>query len=358
MTRPSFLSLLATLLVAAASSNVGAQVNELPPIDQCPGVELGCPCSPSCIEFSASLLFLQPSGGNLEYGTLVSPLPLPTPNWANLAVDPAFSPAFNVGMGYRFPDCGNDVQLTWTHLDTSDNASVVADVNQFVGPPDEIGPDAGAFLIAEASAQFEYDSVNVDIGQRFHSGGPIQVRVFGGLQFARLGEDLTASFRSIDGTIANGYTNRSLFTGVGPRLGMKVQTVGRHVDLLGEIAVAVLVGTLKSRIDFTSLSPELAGLGITPPNTQSLTSPNATFVIPSIDSHLGTGYTADTGYGVFRVEAGYQLAVYVNAIHQYSLSEVVTPPVDQSVGVFLRTQTPLQSNFAVHGPYLTASWLY
>src|SRR5271163_4439823 len=34
-------------------------------------------------EASASLLFLQPGGGNLEYGTLVTPLPLPTPNWAN-----------------------------------------------------------------------------------------------------------------------------------------------------------------------------------------------------------------------------------------------------------------------------------
>ena len=288
----------------------------------------------------------------------MNPLPLPTPNWANQAVDPDFGPAFVVGMGYRFPACDNDVQLTWTHLDTSDGASVVADVSQFVGPPYEIGPDAGDFRIARATAQFDYDSVNFDVGQRFRSGGPIEVRVFGGLQFARIGEDLTASFQNIDGTLANGYTNRSLFTGVGPRLGLKAQTVGGHFDLLGEIAGSVLVGTLKSRIDFTAISPELAGLGITPPNTQSLTSPNATFVVRTIDSRLGTGYTANTNRGIFRIEAGYQLAVYVNAVHQYSLSEVVTPPVDQSVGVFLRTQTPLQTNFAVHGPYLTASWVF
>jgi hypothetical protein len=116
---------------------------------------------------------------------------------------------------------------------------------------------------------------------------------------------------------------------------------------------------MESRIDFTATSPALAGLGITPPNVQSLTSPDATQVIPSIDSRLGGGYTfAMSNRGILRIEAGYQVAVYINAVNQYSLTEVVTPPVDQSVGVFLRTAEHLPSNFTVHGPYLTASWAF
>ena len=44
-------------------------------------------------EVSGSLLFLQPGAGNLEYGTLVTPFPIATPNWANQSLTPGFSPA-------------------------------------------------------------------------------------------------------------------------------------------------------------------------------------------------------------------------------------------------------------------------
>jgi hypothetical protein len=39
--------------------------------------------APPRFELSGSLLFLQPGSGNLEYGTLVTPFPLATPNWSN-----------------------------------------------------------------------------------------------------------------------------------------------------------------------------------------------------------------------------------------------------------------------------------
>ena len=40
-------------------------------------------------EGSAAFLYLQPGGGNLQYGTLVTPLPLPSPNWANQSLEPS-----------------------------------------------------------------------------------------------------------------------------------------------------------------------------------------------------------------------------------------------------------------------------
>ena len=51
-------------------------------------------------EVSGSLLYLQPGAGNLEYGTLVTPFPIATPNWANQSLTPKFSPAFGVGARY------------------------------------------------------------------------------------------------------------------------------------------------------------------------------------------------------------------------------------------------------------------
>jgi hypothetical protein len=183
--------------------------------------------------------------------------------------------------------------------------------------------------------------------------GPVDLRVFGGLQFARIGEELTASFQTLDAITQNGYTNESLFTGAGPRIGVKAERGVGHFDLLGEIAGSVLLGSMKSRLDFSAISPMYP----VTPNTQSITSPDITRVVPCIDSRFGTGYTISTAnHGNVRFEVGYQLAVYVSAINEYSISQVVVPANVQGVGVFLRTETPLQNDFTAHGPYLSCKW--
>src|SRR3984957_8380438 len=71
-------------------------------------------------EVSGSLLYLQPGAGNLEYGTLVTPFPIATPNWANQSLTPKFSPAFGIGARYM-PNAFNDIELSWTHLNTATN---------------------------------------------------------------------------------------------------------------------------------------------------------------------------------------------------------------------------------------------
>jgi hypothetical protein len=94
-------------------------------------------------------------------------------------------------------------------------------------------------------------------------------------------------------------------------------------------------------------------------NNQSLTSPNATQVIPSIDGKLATAYTFPaSNSGLFRIELGWQAAVYFNAISQYSLTQVPTSLMLPPVGVFLATAQHIQSNFTDQGPYLRGSWAF
>jgi hypothetical protein len=308
----------------------------------------------SHFEASATLLYLQPGAGNLEYATLVTPLPAPSPDWSNRAVQPALSPAFNIGLRYRFEESIHDIQANWTHLSTTDHAFAEASPEQFVGPSYEIGPDAADFKIARGSVDFAYDAVNLDVGWLFFAGGPVSVRLFSGVQIASIGQDLSATFSSYDGLTTNGNTTHSLFTGAGPRLGMEARCARGNFDLLGEMAGTLLIGGMQSRIDFTATSPEFPD-----PNNQSLTSPNATQVVAGIDTRLGGAYTFAVGNcRRFRIEAGYQAAVYFQAVNQYSLSEVVTPPPVQSVGVFLRTQDHLQGNFTVHGPFLSGCLMF
>ena len=71
------------------------------------------------LEVSASLLYLQP-GGNMHYGTLVNPFPFLQPHWSDQAVNPGFTPAFNLGTRYSF-DGGGAITLDWTHFNSYDN---------------------------------------------------------------------------------------------------------------------------------------------------------------------------------------------------------------------------------------------
>ena len=175
------------------------------------------------------------------------------------------------------------------------------------------------YKIANGDVQFAYDSVNFDGGHTFCAECSFQLRVFGGVEFARIGENLSGTFQSPDGTASNGYTNFSLFTGAGPRLGVKGQYALGNFQFIGEFAGAGLIGTSQSRINFFTTSPTLTG------NSQALTSPSATQVIPSIDARLATAYIFPPGdYGQFRIEMGWQAAVYFDAVSQYSLTQVPT----------------------------------
>jgi hypothetical protein len=303
-------------------------------------------------EVSGSLVYLQPGAGDLEYGTLVTPLPLVTPNWNNQSLKPDFSPSLRLGLRYM-PTEADDIELNWTHLRATAYASVFATPTQMVGPPYLIGPESALYKDGFGAVQSQYDAVNLDAGHSFCAECPFQLRVFGGVEYARIGQTLTGLFQSPDGTASNGYITNSVFNGAGPRLGLKGQYAVGDVQLIGEVAGAGLIGTARSHIDFSTVSPT-SGL-----NDQNLTSPNATQVIPSIDARLATAYSFPvSGYGWFKIELGYQAAVYFDAISQYAVTNVPTSLTLPPVGIYLATEQHTQSNFTDQGPYMTASWAF
>ena len=301
-------------------------------------------------EISGSLLYLQPGAGDLEYGTLITPLPITTPNWANQSLKPGFSPSFQVGISYM-PNQSNDIELNWTHLNNTASGSFSAGPTQMVGPPYLIGPESASYQDASGSVRSAYDSVKLDGGHTFCADCPFQLQAFGGIEFARIGQTMTGLFQSADGTDASGYTNHSLFTGAGPRLGLKGQYAFGDFQLLGEFAGAGLIGNSRASLNFLTITP---GIGI---NNQALTSPNSTQVIPSVDAKLATAYSfPPSNYGQFKLELGYQAAVYFNVVSQYSLTQI--PTTNPPVGVFLATQLRTETNFTDQGPYLTGTWAF
>ena len=308
--------------------------------------------NPRRFEVSGSLSFLQPGAGNLEYGTLTNPLPPATPHWANQSLNPNFTPSFTIGARYVATDA-NDIHLNWTHLRANTSDSFVGSPTQMVGPPFLIGPESGLYKIGSGTVKHSYDAVNLDAGHTFCVECSFQFRTFGGVEVARIGQNLNGLFQSRDGSASSANTVNSLFTGAGPRLGIQGQYSLGDFQLIGEVAAAALIGSAQSLIDFTTISP---AFGI---NNQSLTSPNATRVVPSIDARLATAYAfAPNAYGMFKVEAGYKVAVYFDALNQYELTNVPTSLTLPPIGIYLATQQHLTSNFTNHGPYVTARWSF
>jgi Legionella pneumophila major outer membrane protein precursor len=303
-------------------------------------------------EVFGTLSYLQPGAGNLEYGTLTTPLPLPTPNWSNQSLKPNFGPSFTIGARYMTGD-SNDIRLDWTHLNATANDSFFASPTQMVGPPFLIGPSSALYKVGIGSVKHAYDAVNVDAGHTFCVDCSFEFRAFGGVEVARIGQNLTGTFQSPDGLASESNTTTSLFTGAGPRVGMKGQYGLGDFRFIGEVAGAALIGNAQSRIDFTTISPALGT------NNQALTSPDATRIVPSIDARLATSYTfLPSDYGLFRVEVGYKAAVYFDAVNQYQLTNVATGLTLPPVGIYLATQQHLTTNFTDQGPYVTASWSF
>ena len=233
------------------------------------------------------------------YATVINPFPFLSPHWSDQAVNPDFSPAFNLGIRYIFAS-GCDIQLAWTHLNAFDNATTqvaspyaLGQVSgpasiQALGPSALIGPPL-PFSTANALAHVPYDAVDLDAGLLLGVARHVQCRIFAGLQLARINQNLSTNFLSPDGTYSFTDVSKSLFTGAGPRLGIDVHYLFGNFDLHGALAGSALIGGRQSRIDFFTSGPMDAAAGLTP-NTQYLTSPNSTQVIPGMDAKLGGGY--------------------------------------------------------------------
>lgn len=174
-------------------------------------------------EFTAGALFLQPTGSNLDYAVLGFPYPVLSPHWDVGTVTPGYSTGFYLGGRYLSRSAENDVQLNWAHLSTNDADSLHAGSGQFTTPLFQSGPSAGqganpATQEAFATAQFNYDIINLDAGQTVHYGQRTDLRFFAGLSGGQLKETLNTSFQDY----AQTFNINFLRTGQKIKIGLEV----------------------------------------------------------------------------------------------------------------------------------------
>lgn len=304
-------------------------------------------------------LILQPTGSNLSYAAEAIPLPLPSPDWKIQNVKPEYHFGFDLLFEGIFHTLYSTATLDWQHFHSSDSNSKTTSTSNMIGPFFEIGPDASPYKKALGRAVFHFDAVNLNYGVFVNFGKRLRTNLFGGIGFARIHQTLHQIFSDLTGTIVRRIETPSTFMGFGPELGLSFgYCVMSNFRLTGETSISLLVGNLKDHTRFQTSSAALAPLGITPPNRQSTKEQKRTQFVPGFEGRLGFSYSmVFRKHYYFKLEAGYQAQIYLNAIQSTDMgSEVNTPPISpNTVGVYARTFHRTQSNFALAGPYANLS---
>ncbi len=315
----------------------------------------------SGIEFTLEGLYLQPTNSDFDYATSIVSSSGSSSTATNIStVDPDYDLGFRIGLGYIFPDSGNDVQASWTHFSHNNTDSInfgngsTFDVITRAGSEYTSNDNSVTNLAVSSDADFKYDAVDLDVGQYISVGTRLQTRLFAGLRYAQVRNDLTDTYAGDfsgagDGTPAllapipfsDVEVYNSKFTGIGPRFGVDATYhVGNCFGIVGHVAAALLVGRVETS---TNLSFQESGVS---PSSVSVTADNQTRVVPAFDAQLGIDYTwpISNNASSFTVEAGYQATQYVDAIDRLNTTFDGSPV------------TRVTSGVGFNGPYLSLNY--
>jgi len=356
------------------SAPVTDQVEEVIPSSDDIALAVYVPNLAPGFEFSGGLLYLKPGADNLGYATITTFLPIGSPQWAVQELDPNYQPGLSLGARYVFPATGKDMRVDWEHLRTSDSAFVAVDnlATQWISPFNQTGPstsessnEVGVFHLkaAQGQVEFDYDMVNIDVGQTVNIGSKTQLRLFGGLAYARLQEQLISTFYNnpnvnpVPPVIAVPnptlryitLNNTSTYTGLGPRLGLNIShDMSYGFSFVSQLSGTVLAGWVQpAQYSFAAVFDDVV-------NNEQIASRTASQVVYAGDAKLGLGYTQPLGNGsVLTIESGFRAAVFINPFSTYETSTNVLPLDIGSLSTNSMRHTP--SNFTLSGFYATCS---
>jgi hypothetical protein len=217
------------------------------------------------------------------------------------------------------------------------------------------------FKTADGHVDFDYDMVNLDVGQTVNIGCT-QVRLFAGLSFVRLREQLISTFYNDPNIVPVPpvlappnpdlqyitLNNTSTYTGVGPRLGFSTEfNLSRRWTFVGQLSGAIFEGWMQPA--------EYSFQGVYTNNVDSekIASDTVNQIVYASDVKLALAYTRPLGASVLTIESGFKAAVFLNPFSTYETSTNVLPLDIGSLSTSSMRHTP--SDFTLSGFYLTGS---
>lgn len=274
------------------------------------------PDTPGGYKATVEVIAMRPGTSELDYAIsdpqdTANPVVV-GPNAKVLSVDTGYEPGFRVGLSRDFAGTGVDAKVVYTRLHTSFTDRAVAPdggvlVATLVHKPDKIEA-----LIADARFDFDYDVVDLEVGQTFQAGGShVDVRIFGGARFASIDQEIRATYQGQD--FDGGDADRTEvimdvdLTGVGPRIGAGAAwDVGSGFSVFGHTAASLLVADIDA-----STFEKRVGAKVRLDIGQDF-EPR---VIPVAELSLGLGWTRHySELSALTLEAGYQVENWFNVV--------------------------------------------
>ncbi len=259
-------------------------------------------------------MFMRPSTSELDFAIedsagakIVGPAEV-------VSVDTDYEPGFRVGAGYGFAGTGVDAKVVWSHLDADFSESAVAPAGGRLQATQSTRGTLQDADSASATVDFDYDVVDLEVGQTFQAGGSsVDVRLFGGVRYANIDQARDIFYEGGDfdrGGPATGVRVSSTidFVGAGPRIGVGAAwNVGHGFSLFGQTAGSLVVGNFDTSLFETNDS-------VGTPVAVDVTQDFNTRVIPVAEISLGAGWKRQFSLGLLTLRGGYQLENWFNVV--------------------------------------------
>lgn len=242
--------------------------------------------------------------------------------------------AFELEGGYQFSAI-NDVELSWYHLDENTHGHLPRGT-LFAG-------SASALYAGQLNVQSRWDSVNLELGQRFDLNPMNEIWLHAGLDFSRIQITIN-NFPQLTATGTPIFITKDTITykGLGPRFGGDYDYhTCFGLSLYAKAAGSLLVGSADQSV---SGYRDLGGFNLY--STGNYNQSNNNVIVPELDAKLGLKYDYNFQLGALGVDLGYMFVTYLGAL----VSQVGAGVVSSSIS------TSSSTNFNLNGPYLGVTW--
>ncbi|OGV27673.1 MAG: hypothetical protein A3F18_07805 [Legionellales bacterium RIFCSPHIGHO2_12_FULL_37_14] len=250
------------------------------------------PCERDAWDVGGQALYLQSTyTGSLWSGNILTSA---TTGDSVQNIDPKWGWGFEIEGSYHF-NTGNDLNLNWYHLNRSTSRTLLS------------GSYAGSI-----SVNPKWDQVDLELGQEIDFSDMKNVRIHGGIEWARVTNQLNLVSTSTIFTPFNttAVTNLGVpisdsmtYNGFGPRFGIDMNYgLGNGFGIYGNAAASLLIGSLKQTVaGFTGADIPLNMVA------------SKTTMVPELEGKLGARYDFMVAQGDLGLDVGYMWYNYFDA---------------------------------------------
>ena len=304
------------------------------------------PCASTAWDFGVQALYLKPSLSSYGYNGSEFSVPVGTIN----TTERYNSNPYNWGWGFKLEgsyhfNTGNDLNLNWYHLDHKTNSSGL----RVAGP---LLTDAVVGYAASSTPK--WDAVNLEFGQLAHFGEMDNIRFHGGLQYAHIQGNISATGVDVTTLDVALYNSNRKYDAVGPRIGADyAYSWGNGLAMYANGASALLVGNHS----FTKTIQGVTAAGVAGPVLTETGSVNSA-IVPELEAKLGATYTYAMAQGDLSLDIGWMWVNYFNALS--TGTGIASGTGTAAIGGAAITPgfgATKETNFAVQGPFIGLKWV-